>query len=316
MTCWPKRSGDCSTVWRCSRAGSPWRRPRRSAPVLRSTSRTSWIFWQVWWPGLWSTPTASGPTTRYRLLETIRQYAEERLAEAGETDALRARHADHFIDFAATLTPNMYGPAQLEWGARLAREHDNFQAAMAFALASDDVERAMGLLCQTPAWFNQTDQQVAFDPELILALTGAREHPGSSRALYEAGFRLWTAGDYPGALEMADQAEAAWRRLGPAPGYEHTHILCLYLRGVIALGTGPPERVVELHLQAAEGDRAAGRYAYAAWWLGLAAFHLAWADPDTAAQLGAEGLALARRTGYPKAIHQNLLALASAARLQ
>ena len=55
---------------------------------------------------------------------------------------------------------------------------------------------------------------------------------------------------------MADQAEAAWRRLGPAPGYEHTHILCLYLRGVIALGTGPPERVVELHLQAAEGDRA------------------------------------------------------------
>jgi predicted ATPase len=256
--------------------------------------------------------TASGASTRYRLLETIRQYGEERLAEAGETDARRARHADHFIDFGATSTPNLYGPGQLEWGARLARERDNFQAAMAFALASDDVDRAMSLLCQTPVWFNQADQQVVFDADLILALTGAREHPGSSRALYEAGFRLWAAGDYTGALEMADQAEAAWRRLGPAPGYEHTDMLCLYLRGVVALGTGPPERVVELHLKAAEGDRAAGRNAYAAWWLGLAAFHLAWADPDTAAQLGTEGLALARRTGYPKAIHQNLLALASA----
>ena len=176
-----------------------------------------------------------------RLDRRFRQYGEERLAEAGEADARRARHADHFIDFAATSTPNMYGPAQLEWGARLARERDNFQAAMAFALASDDVDRAMGLLCQTPVRFNQADQQVVFDPDLILALTGAREHPGSSRALYEAGFRLWAAGDYTGALEMADQAEAAWRRLGPAPGYEHTDMLCLYLRPP-GPGRGPRHR--------------------------------------------------------------------------
>jgi predicted ATPase/class 3 adenylate cyclase len=256
--------------------------------------------------------TSSGATTRYRLLETIRQYAEERLAEAGETDGLRARHADHFVDFAATATPNLYGPAQLEWGARLAAERDNFRAAMAFALAGDDVERAMGLLCQTPAWFNQAGSLVMFEPDPILALTGASEHPGLSRALYEAGFLRWIAGDYAGALEMADQAEAALGRLGQAPGYERSDILCLYLRGVVALGAGPRERVVEFNLQAAERDRAAGRTAYAAWWLGLAAFQLGWADPDTAAELGAEGLALARQTGYPKAIHQNLLALASA----
>jgi hypothetical protein len=256
--------------------------------------------------------TASGATTRYRLLETIRQYGEERLAEAAETDGLRARHADHFIDFAATATVNLYGPGELEWAARLARERDNFQAAMGYAVAHDDVERAMGLLCGTPAWFNQSDRLVVFDPDAILALTDAADHPGSSRALFEAGQRLQAAADYPGALEMADLAEAALRRLGPAPGYEHPDILCLQLRALVAMATGPPERVVELFLQAAKLDRAVGRAAYGAYWLGVAANMLAWADPDAAAELGAEGLVLARRSGYPKAIHMNLLALAYA----
>jgi predicted ATPase/class 3 adenylate cyclase len=254
----------------------------------------------------------SGATTRYRLLETIRQYGDERLAEAGETEVLRARHADHFTDFAAAATPNMFGPGQLDWGARLAAERDNFQAAMAFALAHDDVDRAMGLLCQAPAYFNQADSLVVFDPDPILALTNAREHPGSSRALYEVGNRLLTAGDYSGALELADQAEATLRRLGPAPGYEHVDTLCLRLRALVAMGTGPPERVAELYLQAAEGERAAGRTPYSAWWLGMAAYQVAWADPQTAAQVAAEGLALARRTGYPTAIQMNLLAQALA----
>jgi hypothetical protein len=254
--------------------------------------------------------TASGATTRFRLLETIRQYAEERLAAAGETDGLRARHLDYFIDFAAAATPSLYGPGQPEWAARLARERDNFQAAMAFALAHDDVDRAMGLLCHTPAGFSQADTLVVFDPDAILTLTDAREHPGSSRALCETGDRLWTNGDGPGALEMAAQAEAAVGRLGPAPGYEHVDIWCLRLRAAVSIDTGPPGRAVELYLLAAERDRAAGRDAHAAFWLGVAATLVAWADPDAAAQPAAEGLALARRTGYPRAIHQNLLARA------
>jgi hypothetical protein len=111
---------------------------------------------------------------------------------------------------------------------------------------------------------------------------------------------------------MADQAEAALGRLGPAPGYEHLDILCLRLRAAIANATGRLERAVELYLQAAKRDRAAGRAASAAYWLGVAASLIAWTDSDTAGQLAAEGLALARQTGYPRAIHQNLLALALA----
>jgi predicted ATPase len=256
--------------------------------------------------------TTSGSTTRYRLLETIRQYAEERLAEAGETDGLRARHADHFIAFAATATPNIYGPGQLEWGARLAGEHDNFQAAMAFALASGDVNRAMGLLCQIPAVGNQADHLVVFDSDAILALRGAREHPGSSRALLEVGHRLHRNGDYPAAVELAEQAEATVARLGPAAGYERVEVSCLALRAMVAVSTGQRDRAVELYLEAAERERTAGRLAYAAIFLGLTAQALAYTDPDTAAQQAADGLVLARRSGMPRATNQNLLGLANA----
>jgi class 3 adenylate cyclase len=256
--------------------------------------------------------TVSGSTTRYRLLETIRQYAEERLAQAGYTDVLRARHADHFIDFAAIATPNIYGPGQLEWGARLAGERDNFQAAMAFALTSQDVERAMGLLCHTPTMFNQADQLVVFDPDAILALPGATEHPGSARALLEAGYRLHQAGDYSGALALAEQAEATIGRLGPSLGHEHTDVLCLMLRANVAVSMGERQRAVELTLAAAERDRASRRLAEAAIWLGVAASTLALTDPESAAQHAADGLALGRRSGMPKATHTNLLALADA----
>ena len=88
----------------------------------------------------------TGADTRYRLLETIRQYGEERLAEAGETDTLRARHADHYIEFAGIAHRGIIGPGQKEWGARLAAEHDNLLTAMAFALDTEDLDRAMGLL--------------------------------------------------------------------------------------------------------------------------------------------------------------------------
>ncbi len=124
--------------------------------------------------------TGEGPDTRYRLLETIRQYGEERLAEIRETDALRTRHVDHYIEFADAACREIYGPGQLEWGGRLAREHDNLHDAMAFAIETQDVERAMGLLCALPPPDAHIDHPVVFDPAPVLALPGAMEHPGSA----------------------------------------------------------------------------------------------------------------------------------------
>ncbi len=70
---------------------------------------------------------------RYRMLETIREYAAERLAEAGETDLVRDRHRDHYLALAETAEPDLFGPEQAHWHARLRRDQDNLRTALAWS---------------------------------------------------------------------------------------------------------------------------------------------------------------------------------------
>ena len=67
---------------------------------------------------------------RYRMLETVRQYAQQRLSESGEVDAVHARHAEFFLALAEAAAPHMRGPQQSLWMARLHEEHENLVAAM------------------------------------------------------------------------------------------------------------------------------------------------------------------------------------------
>lgn len=71
-----------------------------------------------------------GGEARYQLLETVRQYARDRLLESGEADTLRARHRDFFLSLAEAAEPKMRGPEQDAWLARLEAEHDNLRAAL------------------------------------------------------------------------------------------------------------------------------------------------------------------------------------------
>ncbi len=83
---------------------------------------------------------AAGGALRYRLLETIRQYAAERLVEAGEDEALAAaaRHCAHFLRVAETAAPHLTGPDQGRWLARLDADIANLRRAADHA-ASDPV---------------------------------------------------------------------------------------------------------------------------------------------------------------------------------
>jgi non-specific serine/threonine protein kinase len=75
-------------------------------------------------------------TVRYGLLETIRQYAEEKLVEAGEAKLARARHRDWFLSFAEQAMEEMEGPDQKQWWDRLDLELDNLRMALTWS-ASD-----------------------------------------------------------------------------------------------------------------------------------------------------------------------------------
>ena len=97
--------------------------------------------------------TATGEAdVRYHLLETVRAYAAERLAEAGEQDQVQAAHTRHFLGLAERAEPELRGADQLDWLVRLSAEHDNFVAALRYAVGARDVPRALRLVSAL-SWF-------------------------------------------------------------------------------------------------------------------------------------------------------------------
>ena len=87
-----------------------------------------------------------GDGAAYRMLETIREYGRERLAEAGETEELRRRHAAYFVRFAERAAPHLLGAEQLELAAANGRRRDNVHMAIRAAVAAGDTDAAVGLV--------------------------------------------------------------------------------------------------------------------------------------------------------------------------
>ncbi|MFF4350814.1 ATP-binding protein [Streptomyces sp. NPDC001530] len=109
---------------------------------------------------------------RYRMLETIRAYAAEHLALAGEEDRLRDAHARYFLRLAEEAEPYLRGGEQLTWLARLSAEHGNLDAALRH-LTRTDTERAL-LLMAALSWLwllrGLHSEQVPLARELLAAV--------------------------------------------------------------------------------------------------------------------------------------------------
>ena len=82
---------------------------------------------------------------RFRLLETIRQYAREQLLAAGEAEAVRNRHLAFFLQYAKQAEPKLRSAKQLAWLDRLETEHDNLRTALAWALERGTSDHALQL---------------------------------------------------------------------------------------------------------------------------------------------------------------------------
>lgn len=82
---------------------------------------------------------------RYRMLETIREYALERLEASGEVDDIRQRHAVYYLSLAERAEPELWGPEEGAWLRRVEREHENFRLALRRATDRGDGETAMRL---------------------------------------------------------------------------------------------------------------------------------------------------------------------------
>ncbi|MDQ4132233.1 MAG: tetratricopeptide repeat protein, partial [Actinomycetota bacterium] len=111
---------------------------------------------------------------RFRLLETVRQYASDRLVEAGESDGVRERHARYFLDLAEEAEPELRRPQQAEWLARLRAEDDNFQLALRWCRqrAADEPEPGLRLAAAL-GWYWYVGRQVEGRRELGAVLDAA-----------------------------------------------------------------------------------------------------------------------------------------------
>jgi predicted ATPase/class 3 adenylate cyclase len=90
---------------------------------------------------------SSAGEARYRLLETVRQYAQERLAEAGESTAIQQRHLNWLVDLAERAETELRGPRQVAWMDRLEAEQDNVRTALAWSVAQpEQIESTLRLV--------------------------------------------------------------------------------------------------------------------------------------------------------------------------
>jgi predicted ATPase/DNA-binding SARP family transcriptional activator len=149
--------------------------------------------------------------TRYRLLMTVRTFARERLAEAGEADSAAERHRDAYTALADRVYDNMAGPGLGTWLPRARLEHENFQAALRWSLDRGDAEPALQLAGALAFYWFRTG--FVKDGRELLDEAIRRADPASPywpRAALGRAFLAHAAGASE-ALEHADAAVRACR---------------------------------------------------------------------------------------------------------
>jgi predicted ATPase/class 3 adenylate cyclase len=253
------------------------------------------------------------PETRYRLLETIREYGEDRLAEHGETDALRVRHAEYYANFLQAAAGPALGPRQLEVGRQIAAEDENLLAAMTYAIDVDNVDLAFRLACISVATWLAVGWRLRFPVDPILELTAASEHSLYPTGVAYAANQAAMRGDPETAKTRCDQALAAASALDD-PDRLVVEYWVESTRGVIAFARGNTHEAARCQERAVDAARATGGVeGDLAQGLGAAAtFHVMAGEPAAAINLATEGLAISRRLGVPSLIATNLAALAGA----
>jgi predicted ATPase len=93
-----------------------------------------------------------GEDTRYRLYETVREYAREKLTDEQERDRLRASHADYYLQLAEKAGEDLDGPMERVWLARLDAEQDNLRAALGTLLEWTPSEALRLCVALSPFW--------------------------------------------------------------------------------------------------------------------------------------------------------------------
>ena len=144
---------------------------------------------------------------RFVMLETIHEYAREKLQESAEAEEVRRLHAEYFLSLAEVAFPELRGPDQLEWLERLEAEHDNMRAALTWALGRKEAEVALRLggALWWFWWMRGHNSEGRRWLEEALAIEGRGSPEVRAMALAGAGELATSQGDLDRAKEVCEE---------------------------------------------------------------------------------------------------------------
>jgi len=186
----------------------------------------------------------AGGEQRFVMLETIREYAVERLEEGDEAEGVRRRHAAYFLRLAEEAEPRLSGPEQVSWLDRLEREHDNLRAALTWMRergAGEGGPRLAGalwLFWQMRGYLEEGRRWL----DVMLALPAPRDGAARMKALHGAGWLAYEQADYGAAMLRAEEALACATSAGDARG----RVTALRFLSIVALDRGQYRRASTL----------------------------------------------------------------------
>ncbi|MEJ2559070.1 MAG: tetratricopeptide repeat protein, partial [Anaerolineae bacterium] len=234
--------------------------------------------------------------SRFRMLETIREYALERLEESGELEAARRAHA---LYYARVIIDGgwskLFSPEATTWLDWLESEHDNVRAALTWSQATPE-----GLELGPPSIDNLTwywyrrgyfAEGRTWCERVLASPAAAEDTPGRATALMDSGMMAMWQGDLKAAVARAEESLAIWKQLED----EHGLPIALMWNGIVLVNMGADEAAHPLLKQAQAWFRRSGdSYFYAVTIVHLGNVALGLGDPVEARAWLDEAHALSR----------------------
>jgi predicted ATPase/DNA-binding SARP family transcriptional activator len=238
---------------------------------------------------------------RFSLLDTVREYALQRLAESDVESETRLRHAEYYITFVADTDSDFDGPGEKLALDKVESEHANIRAAQAFALRSNNAALALRLTAACRRFWHSrgyhAEGRAALDSALAIdaKTQPATEPEAQVKALNGAGIFAVELGDLEAATGYFERSADLASRFG----FEKRHAFALGNQGLVAFRQGRHERarlLIEEALAQSPNDDTLRDIALES----LAEIRLAENDLDHALALAEEARALAQAEGSPR----------------
>ena len=259
-----------------------------------------------------------GGEPRFTMLETIREYALERLAESGEDEAIRQLHAKYYLALAEAAEQQLWGPKQVIWLKRLDMEYDNLRAALTWSQTTESgAEAGLRLVAAVCTFCEIRTYTSELEKWLTAALAQSKTATATmwrAKALLAAGnLAHYYRNDYTGAYTCIEESLTISQGLGDKKGSANS----LSAMGYLAMTQDDYGRAMALYKDSQMIYRELGDKTGTIMVIdSLGILEMKRGDYERAIALFEEGLALKREQGHKGGIACSLINLGEAARAQ